>query len=141
MEVFHEAADLYGLLHARYILGARGMALMREKSLNGTFGHCPRILCAGQPVIPVGLSDVLKQSRVKVFCPRCKEVYLPKKKCQDIDGAYFGTSFPHLLCKAFPDITSEEKKAYVPRIFGFRVVGCSGSVWEEDRQVKAHPAS
>ncbi|MCB0368984.1 MAG: hypothetical protein KDD45_05890 [Bdellovibrionales bacterium] len=24
-------------------------------------------------------------------------MYIPKKKCHDIDGAYFGCSFPHIL--------------------------------------------
>ena len=80
-EVFAEASELYGLLHARYILTERGMALMREKFLNGNFGACPRVLCSGQNVLPLGLSEQPKHSRVKVFCPRCQEVYLPKKKC------------------------------------------------------------
>ncbi len=30
----------------------------------------------------------------KVYCPRCEDVYIPKKKCPDVDGAYFGCSFP-----------------------------------------------
>ena len=105
---------------------------MREKVLNSVFGNCPRILCAGQAVIPIGLCEAVKQSRVKVFCPRCEEVYAPKRKCQDVDGAYFGTSFPHILCKAFPDVlVGKEVKSYVPRIFGFKVAGKRESRWPE----------
>lgn len=43
------------------------------------------------------MSEELRTSRVKVFCPRCQEVYIPKKKCPDVDGAYFGCSFPHIF--------------------------------------------
>ena len=70
---------------------------MREKYLAGRFGVCPRVLCERQNVIPVGLSEELRTSRVKVFCPRCEDVYVPKRKCVDVDGAYFGCSFPHIL--------------------------------------------
>ena len=54
-------------------------------------------------MLPVGTSNNLKIARVKVFfiiksyCPKCKDIYKPKKKCRDIDGAFFGTSFPHIL--------------------------------------------
>ena len=63
------------------------------------------------------MSEELRTSRVKVYCPRCEEVYIPKKKCPDVDGAYFGCSFPSLFLmvlfyffmnpsdnKNFPDI-------------------------------------
>ena len=43
------------------------------------------------------MSENLKQARVKVYCPKCEDVYVPKKKYSDIDGAYFGSSFPHIL--------------------------------------------
>ena len=129
VEIYQEATDIYGLLHARYILTDRGMALMREKFLNGVFGNCPRILCSGQNVIPIGMSEQLKHSRVKVFCPRCEEVYMPKKKCQDIDGAYFGTSLPHIMIKTYPELSPKAPKTtFEPRIFGFRVSGKQGSL-------------
>jgi casein kinase II subunit beta len=61
---------------------------MREKYLTGRFGHCPRVMCERQSVIPVGMSEELRQSRVKVFCPRCEDVYIPKQqKFADVDGA------------------------------------------------------
>lgn len=60
--------ELYGLIHAKYILTSRGLALVREKFLNGFYGNCPRILCNKQVVLPIGLSQDLKYSRVKVNC-------------------------------------------------------------------------
>jgi hypothetical protein len=70
---------------------------MRERYLAGRFGNCPRVMCEKQNVLPIAISEDMKIARVKVYCPRCKDVYSPKKKSADADGAYFGTSFPHLL--------------------------------------------
>ena len=44
---------------------------MREKYLRGDFGVCPRALCEGQNVIPIGVNEELRVCRVKVFCPKC----------------------------------------------------------------------
>ena len=122
LEIFQEATDLYGLLHARFIQTPKGMAIMREKILNGVFGVCPRLLCGGQNVVPIGMDESTRHSRVKVYCPRCGEVYLPKKKCDDIDGAYFGPSFPFLLIKTYPDLVPKEKlKRFEPTIYGFKL--------------------
>lgn len=68
-DVVETAAEmLYGLIHARYILTSRGMAAMHEKYKKGEFGTCPRVLCAGQPCLPVGVVDVPRQSTVKACC-------------------------------------------------------------------------
>lgn len=85
------------MIHARYITTPMGLAIMREKYLNGKFGTCPRVMCENQNVVPMGISSDIKLSRVKVYCPRCTDVYNPKKKFADIDGAFFGTAFPYLL--------------------------------------------
>ena len=74
-----------------------GLAMMREKYVANHFGTCPRVLCNGQSVLPIGMSEHLKHSRVKVYCPLCEDVYVPKKRCSDVDGAYFGCSFPHIF--------------------------------------------
>ena len=47
------AMQLYGLIHARYILTTHGLAAMHHKYLHGGFGKCPRHLCAQQNVVPV----------------------------------------------------------------------------------------
>ena len=71
LELNQEASDLYGLLHARYINSATGLAKVHNKFLSGLYGTCPRALCDRQKVLPVGMSDSLKVSRFKIFCPRC----------------------------------------------------------------------
>ena len=93
-EYLNTIRDLYGLLHARYILTDEGMAQMREKYLTLVFGYCQRVLCEKNPVLPIGLSDDYKYARMKVYCPRCREIYKPKIKCSNMDGAFFGQSFP-----------------------------------------------
>ena len=39
---------------------------MRSKFLKGIFGSCPRVLCERQLSLPIGMSEDLSTSRVKV---------------------------------------------------------------------------
>jgi casein kinase II subunit beta len=133
LELYQEAADLYGLIHARFIISQAGMELMREKYLAGSFGLCPRVMCEKQPVLPIGISEELRTSRVKLYCPKCQDIYFPKQKLSDVDGAYFGTSFPHLFFLNFPDILIEKSsKNYAPKLYGFKLYGRKGSKYESN---------
>ena len=55
---------------------------MYEKYKACEFGRCPRVLCNGQPCLPVGTCDVPRQSTVKIFCPKCQDIYYPRSKYQ-----------------------------------------------------------
>lgn len=106
-ELIESAAEmLYGLIHARYILTSKGMAAMvriffwvlyiyaasnqnnplwfsqLDKFKNYDFGRCPRVYCCGQPCLPVGQSDIPRAGTVKIYCPRCEDVYYPRSKFQ-----------------------------------------------------------
>uniref|UniRef100_A0A7S3K107 Casein kinase II subunit beta n=1 Tax=Aureoumbra lagunensis TaxID=44058 RepID=A0A7S3K107_9STRA len=123
-ELVESAAEmLYGLIHARFILTNRGMQTMYEKYTSATFGRCPRAFCCGQPVLPLGRSDLPRNFTVHVFCPMCRDIYIPRStRAASIDGAYFGTTFSHLFLMTFPEhIPSRPIQTYVPRIFGFRI--------------------
>ncbi|PCH42537.1 hypothetical protein WOLCODRAFT_132429 [Wolfiporia cocos MD-104 SS10] len=100
-----QARLLYGLIHARWIATARGLAKMLEKYKRADFGRCPRVLCQSQPLLPVGLTDIPYEKSVKLYCGRCEDIYSPKSSRHgSIDGAYFGTSFPHLLFLVYPNL-------------------------------------
>ncbi|XP_020586221.1 putative casein kinase II subunit beta-4 isoform X1 [Phalaenopsis equestris] len=123
-ELVESAAEmLYGLIHARYILTGKGMTAMLEKYKNYDFGRCPRVYCCGQPCLPVGQSDISRSSTVKIFCPKCEDVYYPRIKNQgNIDGAYFGTTFPHLFLMSYPHLKPQKPtQRYIPRVFGFKI--------------------
>lgn len=69
---------------------------------------------------------------VKIFCPKCSCVYHPppiRSRSSHhggagVDGAAFGTTFPHLFLMTFSNLVPDRlprDSAYVPRVFGFRV--------------------
>jgi len=123
-ELIESAAEmLYGLIHVRYILTSKGLAAMLDKYKSYDFGRCPRVYCSAQPCLPVGLSDVPRSSTVKIYCPRCEDIYHPRSKYQDnIDGTYFGTTFPHLFLMTYPHLKPQKpSQQYVPRVFGFKI--------------------
>ena len=78
-EVENNARHLFGLIHARYILTTRGINKMVEKFKYAEFGKCPRVLCGNQSTLPVGLTDVPGVKPVKLYCPKCEDLYSPVK--------------------------------------------------------------
>lgn len=124
-EVEASARLLYGLIHARFIICPNGLHKMKRKYMSGEFGTCPRVLCNGQLLIPVGLSDVPRTGTVKLFCCHCQDVYNPKSSAHNaVDGAYFGTTFAHLFFQTYPHLRpSTSTQVYTPKIFGFRIAG------------------
>jgi len=133
---------LYGLIHARFILTTRGMSAMFEKYNSYFYGTCPLMDCHSQhqAVLPIGMYDAVGKGGTRVFCPRCKELYLPKSaKLTSIDGAFFGTSFPHLFFLTYPQWKpSSEPRPYIPRIFGFKVNNrAKAKQWREQQQALA----
>ncbi|CAH8358079.1 unnamed protein product [Eruca vesicaria subsp. sativa] len=124
-ELIESAAEmLYGLIHARYILTDKGFLSMLNKYTTSDFGRCPRLHCSGQSCLPVALSDVPGASTVKIYCPKCEDVYHPPSEDQgNIDGAYFGTAFPHLFFMYYPSRRPKKvsSQSYVPRVFGFKL--------------------
>jgi len=62
------------------------------------------VLCNSQALLPVGLTDIPYEKSVKLYCGRCEDLYSPKSSRHgSIDGAYFGTTFPHLLFLVYPN--------------------------------------
>ena len=67
----------------------------------------------------------------QVYCPKCEEVYVPRIKFVDIDGAYFGCSFPHIFLQTFPELMPTNKpNKYIAKIYGFKIFGRKGSKYE-----------
>ncbi|KAJ1738732.1 casein kinase 2 regulatory subunit, partial [Coemansia sp. RSA 1821] len=124
LEAIDSSAEiLYGLIHARYIISRNGLYQMNEKYKNGDFGVCPRYCCDGTFVVPCARTDVPERESVKLFCPSCLDIYTPpNSRYQKVDGAYFGTTFPHMFFQAFPALMPEDPSPiYTPKIYGFAI--------------------
>lgn len=126
----HSAELLYGLIHARYITSKPGLTAMASKFERSEFGICPRYYCDGMHLIPVGATDIPGQETVRLYCPCCSDIYLPlSSRYLNIDGAFFGTTFPGLLVKMFPEIDNQcrlrinkvNQDNFGLRLFGFRI--------------------
>eukprot|EP01065_Artemidia_motanka_P018959 TRINITY_DN2235_c1_g1_i2.p1 TRINITY_DN2235_c1_g1~~TRINITY_DN2235_c1_g1_i2.p1 ORF type:complete len:259 (+),score=44.26 TRINITY_DN2235_c1_g1_i2:172-948(+) len=139
------AETLYGLIHARFILTSRGMSLAQEKYYDATWGRCPRVLCGGQAVIPVGQSDLMREASVKVYCPQCQDLYYPRSsRHKSLDGAFWGTTFPHLFIMCNPHMfcnVPRVQRTYAPKIYGFRVRKEHPQEDDTDRASGADPAA
>ncbi|GES58910.1 casein kinase II beta 2 subunit [Aspergillus terreus] len=122
-QIEKSARHLYGLVHARYIVTTRGLAKMVDKYKKGDFGKCPRVVCEGHPLLPMGQHDVPGMSTVRLYCAKCEDIYNPKSsRHAAIDGAYFGSSFHSMLFQVYPALVPEKSiRRYEPRIYGFKV--------------------
>lgn len=65
-----------------------------------------------------GLSDIPGEAMVKLYCPKCMDVYTPKSsRHHHTDGAYFGTGFPHMLFMVHPEYRPKRPaNQFVPRL-------------------------
>jgi len=119
------AQMLYGLIHARFILTSRGMAAMLDKYNAYVYGTCPLTQCEAlnQAVLPIGMSDLLRQSSAKVYCHHCREIYFSKpSRLEYLDGAYFGTTFASLFFLTYQHLVPPTMPSpFIPRIYGFKV--------------------
>jgi casein kinase II subunit beta len=87
---------LYGLLHQRFIVTEDGVRKMSAKITTGIYGTCPRLACKTSRLVPMGLSIEPNEGKVKLWCPKCHDVYDSGK---DLDGAFFGPDFPVMYHK------------------------------------------
>lgn len=92
---------------ASHMLTAASLSLSSQvdKYEAGHFGYCPRVFCHSHPVLPCGRSDLPGLDTVKLYCSNCIDCYAPpSSRFHGVDGAFFGTTFPHLLFQCYRDI-------------------------------------
>ncbi|KAI5960602.1 CKB1 [Candida pseudojiufengensis] len=143
----HSAELLYGLIHARYIVSKQGLTAMASKFEKNDFGSCPRYFCDGMHLIPVGSTDIPGQETVRLYCPCCNDIYIPSSsRYLNIDGAFFGTTFPGLLVKMFPEIENQcririqkfSQNDFGLKLFGFKINELS-STGPRMKWLRTHP--
>ncbi|KAL3900271.1 MAG: hypothetical protein SGCHY_001459 [Lobulomycetales sp.] len=116
-----ESAEmLYGLIHARFILTRPGLELMAHKLSVGDFGVCPRYVSRPSP--PIIIPDIcvgdqkssLQVSLTGLVPAKCVSFARGAwtstgherqvSKHLGLDGAFFGTTFPHLFYLTYPSL-------------------------------------
>ncbi|KAF9097197.1 casein kinase 2 regulatory subunit [Mortierella sp. GBA35] len=117
------AEQLYGLIHQRFIVTRQGLQQMADKYQAGHFGSCPRTFCQSTNVVPCGRYDLPGVETVKLYCPNCQDIYSPpSSRYHNLDGAYFGTTFAHMLFHIYPELVPNiPNKIYAPAIYGFKI--------------------
>ncbi|KII68204.1 Casein kinase II subunit beta' [Thelohanellus kitauei] len=128
-ESLKSASLLYGLAHARYILTSEGQKKMIDMYRNREFGVCNLYNCNKAPYLPIGMCHFLsgldstpKVSHVRLYCPRCENIYEPPTSLRNVDGAFFGTTFPHLLLMDYPALRPlPNKTPYPHKIYDFKI--------------------
>lgn len=84
----------------------------------------------------MGLSDLPGVKSVKLYCPKCEDLYNPKSsRHAAIDGAYFGSSFHNILFQVYPALVPpKSKRRFEPRVFGFKVHAAAALARWQDEQ-------
>lgn len=110
-EIQKDAFDVFMQIHQRYVTTPQGIQSIKRKYESGCFGQCPRVNCEGQHLLPMGFSYVPGESKVCGWCPKCMDSY--DVNC-DIDGAFYGPSFPHFFLQMTRDSTKFKTPTKTP---------------------------
>ncbi|KAB5573967.1 hypothetical protein DKX38_001161 [Salix brachista] len=121
-ELVESAAEmLYGLIHARYILTSKGMAAMVSwtSTKTMTLEDAPEFTAVDSLAFQLVNQTFLGQALLKYAAP---DVTIYTTHVPNIDGAYFGTTFPHLFLMTHGHLKPQKVvQTYVPRVFGFKL--------------------
>ncbi|KAJ6222626.1 hypothetical protein RDWZM_001171 [Blomia tropicalis] len=144
IQILASAELLYGLIHARYILTDAGLQKMKEKYNQSQFGQCTRYYCEKSAMLPIGLRDEPRITPVRLYCPRCMDIYVPhlsiSSKYISIDGAYFGTNFPHMFFMVYPEARPlKPSQQFVPSLYGFKIHS-SAYEYQQNQSISAKKA-
>ena len=117
---------------------------MKSKYSNNEFGCCTRYFCERAAMLPVGLNDEPRACSVRLYCPRCCDIYVPhlsnSSKYISIDGAYFGTNFPHMFFMVYPSCRPPKPTSqYIAKLYGFRI-HASAYEFQENKSISAQKA-
>jgi casein kinase II subunit beta len=116
-----QALRIYGMLHSRWICLPKGMLLMKAKYEAGVYGKCPRFMCAGTHLLPMGTTLAVRRHSAKLYCPQCCDIYRPPPGVT-LDGAHFGPAFPHMFLFEFGQFDKTVAfKSFEMKVFGFKV--------------------
>jgi casein kinase II subunit beta len=124
-ELDAQAQILFGLAHRAYLASAGGADAIYRKWTVKAFRPCPRTFCRKTQCLPCGLIDDLVPDSLKMLCPGCREIYnFREPGFESVFGAFFGRECADAVMRMHPEMGGGvNPEVYVPRIYGFRVLG------------------
>lgn len=116
------AIQLYGLIHARYLMTKNGTELLLKNYLSGVYGKCPNFNCQFK-CLPYGIDSDPGNSCLLMYCPKCHDVYYSNHvDCMHIDGSAFYSSYLVPFEHEYPIIRGLELPPKPQlKLFGFKI--------------------
>ena len=121
-EINKRLKDLYGQIHARYLLTNEGCIKAYKCWREAKWGKCTQKDCGSFHLLPYGKTYQLNQCVCIYYCGFCGRFY--GKQSNSIDGAYFGNWFINYFFLEYPSLrmnSIKRKKCKKEILFGFEI--------------------
>ncbi|BFU26406.1 casein kinase II regulatory subunit family protein [Entamoeba histolytica HM-1:IMSS-B] len=118
-----EIIELYGKIHAQYLLTYEGCKHAKKAWEEGFWGSCRNPNCKGYHLLPYGKSYIINQSPMNLYCGCCGKLYSTDSEYV-LDGAYFGPWFIPNFFLEYPELLPSSScflKTIPQYIYGYKI--------------------
>ena len=137
--VIRSLLQAYMFIHQYYVQN-EGLDELCQKVLDGEFGYCPRVLCDKTTVLPYCKENNNERSRLRLYCPWCKQSYSRSEKINkvkntsnslspQIDESFFGPGIHLKILQKYSQLNVDAPlKKHEPKIYGYKIKGYYSSL-------------
>ncbi|EDR29156.1 casein kinase II subunit beta-2, putative [Entamoeba dispar SAW760] len=116
--------ELYGKIHAQYLLTYDGCKHAKKAWKEGFWGSCRNQNCKGYHLLPYGKSYIVNQYPMNLYCGCCGKLYSTDSEGV-LDGAYFGPWFIPNFFLEYPELLPHSSyflKTIPQCIYGYTII-------------------